>query len=329
MTAATVAAVRSGGPYFDDLAVGDRFADAPAVTLTTGDAALHRAIAGDRLKLALDAQLAERVTGRPGALAHPALVWDVAIGQSTVVTRRVIANLFYRGLVLRRAPRIGDTLRTVTEVVALRETTRRPGRAPAGLAVLRITTTDQEQRAVLDFWRCAMLPLSPGAGPTGRADRFDAIPEALDEGLLTASWKDWDLTPLAPTPVAAGDRWAVEGADVVTSAPELARLTLNVASAHHDRTVHGSGRRLVYGGHTIAIAAAQVTRLLPDVVTFAGWHGCDHPAPVFEGDLLRTAIEVERRDGPLAHLRCRVDAEREGAAERSTVLDWRPVVVLA
>ena len=37
--------------------------------------------------------------------------------------------------------------------------------APTGLAALRMTTIDQADRLVLDFYRCAMLPLSPGAGP--------------------------------------------------------------------------------------------------------------------------------------------------------------------
>ncbi|WP_404827757.1 MaoC family dehydratase [Conexibacter stalactiti] len=322
------AGVRPGGPYFDELALGDVFDGAPAVTLTAGDAALHRAIVGDRLRLALDERLAERVTGAPGLLAHPALVWDVAIGQSTVVTRRVIANLFYRGFILRRAPRIGDTLRTTTTVEALRETSRRPDRAPSGLAVLRIVTVDQEERPVLDFHRCAMLPLRPGAAPTGLDAPLEPIGEQLDAALLAASWEGWDLGLLTPTAVAAGDAWTVEGADVVSCAPELARLTLNIATAHHDRTANVSGRRLVYGGHTIAVAAAQLTRLLPDLVTVAGWHGCDHLAPVFEGDLLRTAVAVEQRDGALVHLRCAVEAERADG-ERVDVLDWRPVAVVA
>src|SRR5579884_1703285 len=83
------------GPYFDDLEVGQTVLDAPGQTLTDGLAALHTAIVGDRLRLALDAELSRRVTG--GRMAPPALVWNVAIGQSTVFTRRAIANLFYRG----------------------------------------------------------------------------------------------------------------------------------------------------------------------------------------------------------------------------------------
>ena len=65
-------------------------------------------------------------------------------------------------------------------------------------------------------------------------------------------------------------------ADVVNSAPELARLTLNIAATHHDWRV--GGQRLVYGGHTIGLALAQATRLLPSLVTVLGWQSCDHTA---------------------------------------------------
>ena len=110
------------------------------------------------------------VTG--GAPApRPALVWDLAIGQSTVVTQHVRANLFYRGLTFHRAPRLGDTLRT-SDRSRRAQAEPAASRPPTGLAVLRITTVDQVQRPVLDFWRCAMLPLrdqptgSPGTPTT-------------------------------------------------------------------------------------------------------------------------------------------------------------------
>lgn len=106
------------GPYFEDLRHGQLFEDCPGLTLTEGLAAAHRAIVGGRLPLALDGELSRRVLGAGGALAAPNLAWDVAIGQSTTATHTVVANLFYRGVVFRRAPRIGDTLRTVTEVAA-------------------------------------------------------------------------------------------------------------------------------------------------------------------------------------------------------------------
>ena len=306
------------------------FAAAPALTLTEGHAALHQAIAGDRLRIALDRTLAEAVADAP--VAHPALVWDAAIGQSTVATGRVVANLFYRGLLLRRVVRLGDTLRTTTEVVARRENRPKEGRRPTGLALLRIRTVDQEDRPVLDFTRCAMLPLrarrraSPAtrsaAPPTSTTNRSrPRLP-----GSTSARTAPRCRPALEPSRTAGRSR--SRAATSWTPRPALARLTTNVAMAHLDATSTADGRRLVYGGHAIGLAAAQAARALPALVTILGWHSCDHTAPVFEGATLRSRIELERREplpggGGLLHLRSRV------SSEEGDVLDWRFVGVLA
>ncbi|MHB1833674.1 MAG: MaoC family dehydratase [Solirubrobacteraceae bacterium] len=330
-----------GGPWFDDLEVGQVFDDAPSMTLSEGHAALHQAIVGDRLKLALDADLSATVTGQERPLAHPAFAWDVAIGQSTTATQRVIANLFYRGLAFRRAPLIGDTLRTRTEVVGLREAARRDGAPPRGLAVLHVTTVDQRDRVVLDFWRCAMLPLRDPGPPREPAGDLDAGARAHERWSPAHAVRDWRLTALrdaAGTPafcdLEIGDVWRSAAGAVVSAAPELARLTLNVAVAHHDRLrPGGDGRRLVYGGHTIGIAAAFAAQALPTLATITAWHACDHLAPVLEDDTLYCSLSVERLealhdDAGLAHLRAIVNAATE-AGERRQVLDWRFVAVLA
>jgi acyl dehydratase len=322
--------VDADSPFFDDLTTGDVFSRAPAMTLTEGLAAVHQSIVGDRLAVALDHDLSQRVTSR--VLAHPGLVWDIAIGQSTVVTRRVKANLFYRGLVFHRAPAIGDTLRTVTEVVALRQNSQRANRANTGLAALRMMTTDQEGRPVLDFFRCAMIPLRVPDGVTGHDDDIDAVGAQSAPVSFDGAIADWSLEPMShvvdPATLAVGDRFEVVGGDVVSGAPELARLTLNIAVVHHD--AGESGRRLVYGGHAIGIALAQASRAIPSIVTVTGWHSCDHLAPVYEGDTVRSVITVERLDqahgGTLAHLRSVVTADGD---EPRTVLDWRFVCLVA
>jgi len=336
------------GPYFDELAVGQEFGRAPGLTLTPGLVAAHQAITGDRLALALDHELCHQVTGG-GPLAPPGLVWDVAIGQSTLVTQHVKANLFYRGLAFRRTPRLGDTLRTSTRVVALRQNRPREGRAPTGLAVLRITTADQQRRPVLDFWRCAMLPLRDPRKQTGHADDLTSVGQRVVAGSLKALVAGWRLDRFAwhaggPrfTELRAGQSWPVAGGDVVSGATELARLTLNVAAVHHDAAAAG-GQRLVYGGHAIGLALAQAARSLPSIVTVAAWHGCDHRGPVHEGDTLRSTVSVEQVDeipgGGLVHLRSLVRAEgppakpgeadgADGAKPRD-VLDWRYIAVVA
>lgn len=334
--------VEVAGPWYEDLERGQRFDEAPGLTLTAGHAALHQSIVGDRLRLALDAHLSAEVTGAEPQLAHPGLVCDVAIGQSTLATQRVIANLFYRGLALRRAPRIGDTLRTTTDVVALRDTSARPGRAPAGLAALRVRTVDQHDRPVLDYHRCAMLPLREGTAYPGHADDLNAISGELAPEQLHDVIADWDLGAfrrLVPGPHGEGLRpgtvYVVEGGDSVTCAPELARMTLNVAKAHTDPTASERGQRLVYGGHTIGIALQHAGRALPNLVTVVAWRSCDHLGPVFEGDVLRSAVTVDAVDplpggcGSSLELHVETVAEQVEDAAPRPVLDWRLVAVMA
>jgi acyl dehydratase len=325
--AVTLSGHISGGPHFDELHVGQVFGAAPSMTLSSGAAAVHQSILGDRMRLPLDRTLTHAVTGAGAALAHPALVCDVAIGQSTLATQRVKANLFYRGLRFHRFPVLGDTLYTRTEVVGLKQNSAKPGRAPTGLAALRMTTIDQADRLVLDFHRCAMLPLRDNTD-TGHDDDLSAIgADALPPPNPTEAW-DADAFRLH----VAGPHFdpAIVGAvlhgtaDVVSSAPELARLTLNIAATHHDSRV--SGRRLVYGGHTIGLALAQVTRALPNLVTVLGWTSCDHTGPVHEGDTLYSEIHVEEAAvlpggrGAVLSLRSLVFAVDETDRQ---VLDWR------
>lgn len=319
-----MSAVEVGGPFFDDLEVGRVFDTAPGLTLTEGRAAQHQTIVGDRWRLALDDHLAREVAGAP--LASPSFVTNAAIGQTTLVTQRVKANLFYRRFALLRQPVIGDTLRTTTTVVGLRENARREGRPPTGLVALHMQTVDQLGRPVVDFFRCAMLPLRDDAAPTGHADDLDVIGRDLppvDRAALVPAWSrdaylGGGVRGVVPEP---GEMLEVATGDVVSSAPELARLTLNVAAVHHDRFA-GGGRRLVYGGHTIALATSHLLRALPDLATVLAWESCDHTGPVHEGDTLTSRFTVEQvvpaAGWHVVDLRAEVVADGE-----RPVLDWR------
>ena len=337
--------VTIAGPWFEEFTRGDCFTDAPAVTLTDGYCALSQAICGDRLRLPLDAALAQRVTGSAAPVVNPTLLCNLAIGQSTHASQRVMGNLFYRGLILKRPVFVGETISTTTKVVALRQNRARPGRAASGMVVLEMTVTNQEGGEVMRFWRCPMIPCRDPQALTGLEDSLDPFPEDLAREDLVAAVPDWDLDLFAAAltgdhfaALEPGRQFAVESRDTVTSAPELARLTLNLAMTHRDEAQSVYGRRLVYGGHTIAIAAAQLSRALPNMVTILGWRRCDHVAPVFELDILRSVVTLGEKY-PLAGRGGLVDVGVEVFATRGReapeqeaevkVLDWQLVALFA
>lgn len=343
--------VEVGGPFFEDFEVGQVFTRAPSLTLTAGHTAFHQALFGDRLRLPLDARLSAGVTSRADPYVHPNLVCNIATGQSTDPTQRVQANLFYRGLVFSGQVFVGDTLQTRAEVVALRQSEPREDAPASGLVALRVSCQNQGGDTVLEFWRCPMIPLRDPKGETGRADSFDDISADLDiDQVQAAVPADWRLDVFRDrvtggrghfADVVLDTAYQVQGRDTATAVPELARLTLNVASTHTDPGASAFGRRrLVYGGHTISMAGAQVVRALPNLVTVLAWPSCELVAPVFEGDILRTEVRVDRaytigEESGLVDLRARVFAERGGEtggeddAGEEQVLDWRLIGLMA
>ena len=221
------------------------------------------------------------------------LVCDIAIGQSTAPSMRVLGNLFYRGLGARPVP-VGTTLRTTTEVVARRAASR--GR---GIVVLRVRTVDGQGEPV------ARLPPRATVARLGarghRATPTTISPASAPRSIAVAGSipAGWDLAPLRAEPLGslfaelrAGDVVAVEAGETVTAATELARLSLNMAHTHTDAGASAHGRRLVYGGHVIGIAASHVTRVLPDLASILAWESCDHLGPTFEGERLHSRVAI-------------------------------------
>ncbi|MDQ3645850.1 MAG: MaoC family dehydratase [Actinomycetota bacterium] len=328
-----------GGPFFEDFKVGQVFDGAPAITITQGHTALYQAAFGDRMRLPCDGRLGEKVCRRDRLLVHPTLVCNIAIGQSTTPSQRVLGNMFYRRLVTLRPVFVGDTLTTTTEVIALKQNRQRAGKPSSGLVALRVTAVNQHQSRVLDFWRCPMIPLREPDVDTGHADEFDDIPSQISkEELMRAVPEWWDLhhyRRLVPgdhfTDISPGVTYVIEARDTITAAPEFVRLTFNMAQAHTDAGASIFGERLVYGGHTIALVGAQVMRALPNIVSIVAWRSCNHLGPVFEQDLIQTEVLVDSvHPLPGGHgLVDLVASAHAGDGEKRPVLRWHLVALMA
>ena len=127
------------GTYFDDLKVGLILPPSPDLTITSGEIAMYQSICGDPLSTSLSLPLAKKVTGVSKRVVNPGLIMHFSIGQSTVATRRVIANLFYRGVYFKRPVFEGETLHTEVVIKGLKDLSLRKDRPPRGLAPVSYT----------------------------------------------------------------------------------------------------------------------------------------------------------------------------------------------
>jgi 2-methylfumaryl-CoA hydratase len=282
--------ITADGPYYDWLTVGQVLAPQHAVTLDTGMAALYQSISGESLALTLSDQLSSKVTRNDARLASPGLVINLSIGQSTVATRRAIANLFYRNLRLLRPVYLGETLHTTVTIKALSDAAPKPDQVLRGKVLLGIKTTSNGD-TVLDYERCALLPVSSTGSLSGHNTEVGPADSPLNLGsyahLVPSDWQSKEFPPT--------QRWssATDATrDHIDLAAGFARLTHNRAIVHRDETASVYGKRLVYGGHVVALAQASLTRCLPDIATIIGWHSCSHTGPAFEGDLLSFTHEL-------------------------------------
>ena len=320
------------GTYFDDLTVGQILPPSPDLTITSGEIAMYQSICGDPLPTSLSLPLAEKVTGVSKRVINPGLLMHFSIGQSTVATKQVIANLFYRGVSFKRPVFEGETLHTEVVIKGLKDLTLRKDRSPRGLVLLGITTTCVDDDSILvDYERCAMVKARNPEHLPGHCDDLGSV----EKEIVLDNWKSlvpmsWDLSHLV---VKNQEDWVVgmkkidDLCDTVSNAMELVRLTQNQAPVHRNADTSPTGERLVYGGHTVGLAQASLNRLVPRNATILGWQSCDHLGPVHEGDVLsfeHTLLDQETlTNGKISAIKTEVFCIK--GDEKSNVLDWRLV----
>ena len=314
--------MESDGPYYDEMTPGMVFPSPPAVSVDSGVAASYQSIAGEALPLVLDQQLCNAVTGASSRLVSPGLLLHLSIGASTVATKNVIANLFYRNVRILRQVFIGETIETITTVASMSDSAPREGKEARGKVLLNITTT-ADGEPVLDYQRCPLIRLRSNKLP-GYNDELGENPKLEMETYIDKSLTTWNLEHLPnPSEIKMGEVVNDPMRDIVAQPSSLIRLTHNVAAVHRDAEISPYAKPLVYGGHTVALAQSSLSRVFTGIASIVGWHTCDHVGPVFEDDLLsfqhRPLEEVSTENGRFV---------ARNNADPAEVLDWTPVVFM-
>ena len=147
------------GRYFDEWHVGDRIAHAVTRTVTETDNVLISTLTHNPQPLHLDHESAAASEfGKPlvNSIFTFGLMVGVSVSDTTLGT--LVANLGYTDLAFPAPVFIGDTLRTETEVSALRESKSRPN---AGIVTFAHHSFNQHGQLLARCLRTALLAKSP------------------------------------------------------------------------------------------------------------------------------------------------------------------------
>ena len=143
----------NAGNFFEDFTVGQVIEHATPRTVTEGDRALYGSIYPTRFAVASSAEFAASV----GLAPHPVeelIGFHIAFGKTVPdVSLNAVANLGYAECRFHLPVVPGDTLRTRSEVIGLKENSN--GRT--GVVWVRSTATNQRGEVVIDWVRWVMV----------------------------------------------------------------------------------------------------------------------------------------------------------------------------
>lgn len=285
------------GNFFEDFTVGQVIEHATPRTVTEGDRALYGAIYPTRFALPSSAEFAAAV----GLAPHPVeelIGFHIAFGKTVPdVSLNAVANLGYAECRFHQPVVPGDTLRTRSEVIGLKENSN--GRT--GVVWVRSTATNQRGEVAIDWARWVMVHKRDAAAPAPETVVPDLASVVDPADLVVPAGLDFTSydTGAAGEPHRFDDYEVGEKIDhvdgVTLSEAEhmmATRLWQNTAKVHFNVEARPDGNRLVYGGHVISLARALSFNGLANAQLIAAINGGSHVAPAFAGDTVYAWSEV-------------------------------------
>lgn len=285
------------GRFFEDYQIGQVIRHAVPRTVAEGERALYHALYPARHALYSSDEFAA-ACGLDGSPMDDLIAFHVVFGKTVPdVSLNAIANLGYAEGRWLKPVWPGDTLRSESEVIGLKENSN----GKSGVVWVRTRGLNQMGEPVLEYVRWVMVrkrdPAAPAPAPVV-PDLARAVPP---EALVIPEGLDFDAYDfeLAGEPHRWGDYAVgeiidhVDGVTVEEAEHMLAtRLWQNTAKVHFDVTAREDGKRLIYGGHVISMARALSFNGLANAQMIVALNGGAHANPCFSGDTIRAWSEV-------------------------------------
>lgn len=310
------------GRFFEDYSVGQVIRHAVPRTVSGGERALYHALYPARHALYSSDEFA-RASGLPESPIDDLAAFHVVFGKTVPdISLNAVANLGYAEGLFLKPVYPGDTLRSESEVIGLKQNSN----GKTGVVYVRTNGVNQRDETVISYVRWVMVRKRDMDAPAPEtvvpqlAKTIDHEDLVLPDGL---DFSDYNF-------VLAGEphRWAdynigevIDHVDGVTLEDaehmQATRLWQNTAKVHFDATVRPDGQRLIYGGHIISLARTLSFNGLANAQIIAGINAGVHANPAFAGDTIKAWSEVLDKEDTAAPgvgaLRLRLVATKDGS----------------
>lgn len=284
------------GRFFEDYRLGEVIRHAVPRTVGAGERALYHALYPARGALYSSDEFARSV-GLKASPLDDLVAFHTVFGKTVPdISLNAVANLGYAEGRWLKPVWPGDTLRSESEVIGLKETSS----GATGVVWVRTRGMNQHGDVVLEYVRWVMVRkrrrevVMPVSVPE-LASVVDPAALVVPEGL---DFSGYDFG-LAGEPHRWGDYAVgevIDHVDAVTieEAEHMlaTRLWQNTSKVHFDVGQREDGRRLIYGGHVISLARTLSFNGLANAQMIVALNAGAHANPCFAGDTVRAWSEV-------------------------------------
>jgi len=280
------------GNFFEDFSMGQKIEHGTPRTITSGDCSLYTALYGSRYALHSSKEFAKSLSLDDSPI-DDFLLFNVAFGKTVPdISLNAIANLGYAECKFLKPAYPGDTIKSTSEVIGLKENSN----GENGVVYVHSIGTNQNNEKVIDYKRWVMVRKKnkklesiektvPKLSEEVSKEEVIEISKSYDfncdkfnfqESGSSLTFEDYTIDEK----INHIDGMTIESAEHMMAT----KLYQNNAKVHFNHFIEKGGRfgqRIVYGGHVISLSRALSFNGLSNAFKVVAINGGTHASPCF------------------------------------------------
>ena len=280
------------GNFFEDFSMGQKIEHGTPRTITSGDCSLYTALYGSRYALHSSKEFAKSLSLDDSPI-DDFLLFNVAFGKTVPdISLNAIANLGYAECKFLKPAYPGDTIKSTSEVIGLKENSN----GENGVVYVHSIGTNQNNEKVIDYKRWVMVRKKDKKLESIEKTVPKLSEEVSKEEVIEIS-KSYDFncdkfnfqesgSSLTFEDYAIDEKINhIDGMTIESAEHMMAtKLYQNNAKVHFNHFIEKGGRfgqRIVYGGHVISLSRALSFNGLSNAFKVVAINGGTHASPCF------------------------------------------------